>query len=30
MWFIVGCMALVTPLGTFVFRKHLQVHEDGR
>jgi MFS family permease len=30
MWFIVGCMALVTPLGTFVFRKHIQVHEDGR
>ncbi len=30
MWFIVGGMALVTPLGTFVFRKYLQLHEDGR
>lgn len=30
MWFIIGCMALVTPLGTFVFRKYIQVHEDGR
>jgi MFS family permease len=30
MWFIVGCMALVTPLGTFVFRKYIQVHEAGR
>jgi len=30
MWLIIGCIALVTPLGTFVFRKHLQVHEDGR
>ncbi len=30
MWFIIGCMALVTPVGTFVFRKYIQVHEDGR
>lgn len=30
MWFIIGCMALVTPLGTFLFRKHLQLQESGR
>jgi phosphotransferase system glucose/maltose/N-acetylglucosamine-specific IIC component len=30
MWFIIGCMALITPLGTFVFRKQIQVHEEGR
>ena len=30
MWLVVGCVALVTPLGTFLFRKHLQLHEDGR
>jgi MFS family permease len=30
MWLIVGCMALVTPLGTFLFRKYLQLHEEGR
>jgi hypothetical protein len=30
MWFIIGCMALVTPLGTFIFRKYIQVHEEGR
>ena len=30
MWFIIGGMALVTPLGTFIFRKYIQVHEDGR
>ncbi len=30
MWFLIGCMALVTPLGTFIFRKYIQVHEEGR
>ena len=30
MWFIIGCMALITPLGTWLFRKKLQVHEQGR
>jgi len=30
MWLIIGCMALVTPAGTFLFRKYIQVHEDGR
>jgi len=30
MWLVVGCVALVTPAGTFLFRKSLQLHEDGR
>ena len=30
MWFIIGCMALITPVGTFFFRKQIQVHEEGR
>ena len=30
MWFLIGCMALVTPLGTFLFRKQLQIQEAGR
>lgn len=30
MWFIIGCMALITPVGTFVFRKYIQVQESGR
>lgn len=30
MWFLVGCMALVTPLGAFLFRKQIQVQEEGR
>ena len=30
MWFIIGCTALVTPVGTFLFRKHLQLQESGR
>jgi MFS family permease len=30
MWFLIGCMALITPLGTFFFRKYIQVHESGR
>lgn len=30
MWFIIGCMALVTPVGAFIFRKYIQVQESGR
>jgi len=30
MWFIIGCMALITPVGAFLFRKQIQVHEAGR
>jgi hypothetical protein len=30
MWFLIGLMALVTPLGTFVFRRFIQVQEEGR
>lgn len=30
MWFLIGCMAMVTPIGTFLFRKHLQLQESGR
>jgi MFS family permease len=30
LWLWVGCMALVTPLGTFILRKHIQVQEAGR
>lgn len=30
MWLIIACMALITPVGAFVFRKFLQVHEEGR
>jgi MFS family permease len=30
MWFIIGCMALITPVGTYLFRKQIQVHEEGR
>jgi MFS family permease len=30
MWFIIGCMALITPVGTFIFRKQIQVQESGR
>jgi MFS family permease len=30
MWFIIGAMALVTPLGAVLFRKQIQVHEAGR
>lgn len=29
-WAIVGGFALITPIGTFFFRKSIQVHEDGR
>ena len=30
MWFIIGCMALVTPVGAIIFRKYIQVHKAGR
>jgi len=30
LWAWVGAMALITPVGTFVFRKYIQVHEEGR
>jgi hypothetical protein len=30
MWFLIGLMALVTPLGTFIFRRYIQVQETGR
>ena len=30
MWTIIGCMAMVTPVGAVLFRKFLQVHEEGR
>ncbi len=30
MWGIIGGMALVTPIGTYLFRKQIQVHEEGR
>jgi len=30
MWALIGGMALITPVGTFVFRKYIQVHEAGR
>ena len=30
MWFIIGCTALVTPVGTLLFRKYLQLQESGR
>lgn len=30
MWLIIACTALITPIGAFVFRKYLQVHEEGR
>lgn len=29
-WIVVGAMALITPAGAFIFRKSIQVHEDGR
>jgi MFS family permease len=29
-WMVVGGMALITPVGAFIFRKSIQVHEDGR
>jgi len=30
MWFLIGCMAMITPVGTILFRKHLQLQEAGR
>ncbi len=30
MWLIIGCMAMVTPIGIVVFRKYIQVQEAGR
>jgi MFS family permease len=30
MWFIIGGMALVTPVGALLFRKYIQVQESGR
>ena len=30
MWAIIGGMALITPVGTYLFRKQIQVHEAGR
>ncbi len=30
MWMVVGGMALITPVGAFLFRKSIQVHEEGR
>ena len=30
LWALVGGMALVTPVGAFLFRKYIQVHEEGR
>jgi MFS family permease len=29
-WMVVGGMALITPVGAYLFRKSIQVHEDGR
>ncbi len=30
LWLIVGVVALITPVGTFLFRKQIQVQESGR
>ena len=30
MWLIIGGIALITPLGAVLFRKRIQLHEDGR
>ena len=30
MWLIIGLIAMITPLGAVLFRKRIQVHEDGR
>jgi hypothetical protein len=29
-WVIVGGIAMITPVGAVLFRKRIQVHEDGR
>ncbi len=30
MWFLIGCMAMITPIGTFLLRRYIQVQEAGR
>ena len=30
MWLIIGAIAMITPIGAVLFRKHIQVHEQGR
>lgn len=30
MWLIIGAIGMITPIGAILFRKHIQVHEDGR
>lgn len=30
MWLIIGIMAMTTPIGLLVFRRYIQVHEEGR
>jgi hypothetical protein len=30
MWFLIGLMALITPVGTFLFRNQIQAPEAGR
>jgi len=30
MWLIIGAIAMITPIGAVVFRKRIQVHEEGR
>jgi len=30
MWLIIGGIAMITPIGALLFRRHIQVHEDGR
>lgn len=30
MWLIIGCMAMITPVGMLTLRKYIQVQEEGR
>ncbi len=30
MWLIIGCMAMITPVGMLALRKYIQVQEEGR
>lgn len=30
MWFVIGCMAMITPVGTFLLRRYIQAPEAGR
>lgn len=30
MWLIIACMAMITPVGTFLLRRYIQVQEAGR